>query len=495
MMQVNSTALWQEHLTESLVQSINVWVNVCDRHLNILVWNPTAERLSGFSAAEVIGHALVWDWLYPDVEYRNSVVSLTQRVLVRDGQISDVETEITCKNGEQKIIAWYSRPLLDEAGVVQGFVTFGYDGTDRRRAELALQKAHNELHVLYEIASITNAIADLDRTLVRCLERILSVMQSRGGLIHLWDADLQRLIIGAQCGVIPEQFPSEMFLMEVYQRGAQLHQQSDRAGTVIGMPMRANGHVYGVISVICTDGTQASADERALLTSIADQIGIAVENARLYRQSQQLAVAEERRRLARDLHDSVTQSLYSLTLFAEAGQRLLRAGDIERVEKYLDRLSKTAQDALKEMRLLLYELRPWSFEPGKLIETLQHRLDSVERRSGLTAHLITMPLPALPPSIEDSLYRIALEALNNALRHAFASAVIVTLRCDETSISLEVSDNGTGFNPEAARQCGGMGLVNMCERAEALGGSLLIDSVPAAGTTVKVVLPLHNSLG
>ena len=137
-----------------------------------------------------------------------------------------------------------------------------------------------------------------------------------------------------------------------------------------------------------------------------------------------------------------TQSLYSLTLFAEAGHRLLRSGEIERVEKYLERLNQTAQDALKEMRLLLYELRPWALESGKLVETIQHMLDAVERRSGLTAHLTTTPLPSLPPRFEENLYHITLEALNNALKHAFASAVTVQLCADERSILLDVTDNG-----------------------------------------------------
>jgi signal transduction histidine kinase len=115
--------------------------------------------------------------------------------------------------------------------------------------------------------------------------------------------------------------------------------------------------------------------------------------------------------LARDLHDSVTQSLYSLTLFAEAGQRLMRSGEHERVEKYLERLGKTAQDALREMRLLLYELRPLAFQSGRLIEAIQQRLDAVERRAGLSAHLITTSLPPLSSKLEEVICHIALEAL------------------------------------------------------------------------------------
>lgn len=490
---------WQDQLAESLIKSINVWVNVCDTQLNILVMNPTAERICGYTAEESVGHARIWDWLYPDVARRQEVFALTSHVLREDGHLRGVETDIVCKNGDIKTIAWYSRPLV-KANSVQGFVTFGYDATDKKLAERALQKAHNELHVLYEIASITNEVSNLNLILERSLERILSVMKSSGGTMHLWDNELGRLTPVVACGIQPESYPDAEFVNDIYRRAQNplaakyLSKSStnDPARTFLGVAMRAKGQIYGVISILVEAGVQISQDDLALLNSIADQIGIAVENARLYRQSQHLAVAEERRRLARDLHDSVTQSLYSLTLFAEAGHRLLRSGEIDRVEKYLERLNQTAQDALKEMRLLLYELRPWALAQGKLVETIQHRLDAVERRSGLTAHLITTPLPPLPPRFEDNLYHIMLESLNNSLKHAFASAVTIQLCADECSIQLTVTDNGTGFDHAAALQGGGMGLSNMRERAEELGGTFSIESSRSTGTTVSARIPFHG---
>ena len=494
-MHPSSGPIWQDQLAESLIQSINVWVNVCDTDLNILVWNPTAERICGYSADEVVGHARCWEWFYPDAMRRRDAIELTSQVLLKDGSLRGVETEIVCKNGDFKTIAWYSRPLVDARDVVQGFVTFGYDATDKKLAERALQKAHNDLHVLYEIASITNEINNLNLILERSLERILSVMKSSGGTIHMWDNENEILLPVAALGIEPERYPSVAFVNEVYSQAHHIRTaniEPEKAVAFWGVPMRAKGQIHGVISILLEAEIEISQDDLALLTSIADQIGIAVENARLYRQSQQLAVAEERRRLARDLHDSVTQSLYSLTLFAEAGQRLLRSGEIERVDKYLDRLNQTAQDALKEMRLLLYELRPWALESGKLIETIQHRLDSVERRSGLTAHLITTPLPGLPPRYEDNLYHITLEALNNALKHAFASIVTVQLCADEHTIYLDVIDNGGGFDQASVLKSGGMGLSNMRERAEELGGTFTIESLDHRGTTVRACLPING---
>jgi PAS domain S-box-containing protein len=479
--------LLREYYAETLIQSINVWGNVCDRDLNILVWNPTAERTSGYSREEVIGHRRVWDWLYPDVDQREDIQRMASQVLVEDGIIHELETQILCKDKTYKTIAWYSVPLIDHDDSIQGFITFGYDVTDRKIAERALQKAHNELHVLYEIASLTSEVKDLEFILERALHRILAAMRSDGGVIHLWDEQRKQLMVSAMHEIESADFPDPSFVQQVYDIGQPCF--SPAPHEYLSVPMRAKGQVYGVITLLIDHRTQVSQDEIALLTSIADQIGIAVENARLYEQSKQLAISEDRRRLARDLHDSVTQSLYSLTLFAEAGQRLMRVGDHERVEKYLDRLGKTAQDALREMRLLLYELRPLAFQSGKLIEAIQQRLDAVERRAGLSAHLITTPLPTLTPRLEEGIYHITLEALNNVLKHSHSSVVSVDLAHEGESITLSINDHGIGFSTVEAQSAGGMGLSNMRERAEELGGTLSIVSSPQEGTQVCVILP------
>jgi signal transduction histidine kinase len=226
----------------------------------------------------------------------------------------------------------------------------------------------------------------------------------------------------------------------------------------------------------------------ALLASIADQIGVVVENARLYRQAEQLAVVRERERLARELHDSVTQSLYSLTLLAEASQRLIGAGDWGRVKEYVGRLGEIAQQALKEMRLLVYQLRPLVLKREGLAGALQQRLDAVEKRAGVDARLLVGGTIELPASAEEELYRIAQEALNNALKHGAPASVTVRICADERGVVLEVSDDGRGFDLGSIGAEGGMGLVSMRERTEKLGGKLDVKSAPGAGTSVFVSL-------
>ena len=152
----------------------------------------------------------------------------------------------------------------------------------------------------------------------------------------------------------------------------------------------------------------------------ADQAAIAIENGRLTQEVERIAVMEERNRLARDLHDSVTQSLYGVSLYAEAAARRLTSGIIRVFEDNLQELRKTALDALKEMRLLIFELRPPLLEKEGLEAALQARLDAVEGRAGLKTELHVGISERLPGNIEEGFYRIAQEALNNVLKHAQA---------------------------------------------------------------------------
>jgi PAS domain S-box-containing protein len=205
-----------------------------------------------------------------------------------------------------------------------------------------------------------------------------------------------------------------------------------------------------------------------------------------------LAVLEERQRLARDLHDSVTQGLYGLNLYAEATARLLSTGNVEMAATQLREMRDTAQEALREMRLLIYELRPPVLEEEGLVAALQNRLEAVEERAGLETTFKVEGDGRLPPAIEEGLYRIAQEALNNALRHAHAHRISMYLRQVEPTVILEITDDGVGFDPSTTQERGGLGLRGMEERVEGLSGSLSIDSAPGAGTRVKVTIPVNS---
>lgn len=217
-------------------------------------------------------------------------------------------------------------------------------------------------------------------------------------------------------------------------------------------------------------------------------------------QAEELAVTRERHRLARDLHDSVTQSLFSLTLFTQAALERAEVGDLHRVKQSLARIADTAQRGLKEMRLLVYELRPLALADAGLVGALQQRLEAVEGRSGVHTRFLVEPSGdvELPAELEEELYRITQEALNNTLKHANASSVTVTLAVTPSAtngqhLQLEVADDGCGFDPQTVGAKGGLGLTSIRERVASMGGELNVISSPGQGTVLRVDVDLSET--
>lgn len=259
------------------------------------------------------------------------------------------------------------------------------------------------------------------------------------------------------------------------------------------IPLRVGDQVTGTLDVLSSVVNAFSDEDVVVMRGLADQIAVAIANAHHHDQSKQLAVLEERHRLARELHDSVTQSLYSVVLFTEGWRRTLNGGIDSQVEEYLSRIGEITQQSLKEMRLLIHELRPPALGEVGLVGALQKRLDAVEGRVGIDARVFMDDFVELAPSQEEDLYRIANEALNNTLKHGHATRVVVRIWTKESEVNLEVTDNGVGFDMSQAKKCGGMGLAFMGERAKNLGGMLSIRSAPRAGAVVRVSVPLTRT--
>ncbi|HEY9594435.1 MAG TPA: GAF domain-containing sensor histidine kinase, partial [Spirochaetia bacterium] len=253
----------------------------------------------------------------------------------------------------------------------------------------------------------------------------------------------------------------------------------------LNVPMFVRDEGFGAMTLYYRARRQFDADDVQLATSLANQASLAVENARLREEAEQAAALAERNRLARELHDSVTQSLYSVTLYAEAAARQLGGGQAEEAAGHLRDLGTTAREALREMRLLIFELSPPALEKASLADALQIRLDAVECRGGVAVSFQVDGTERLSAPARQELYQVAQEALNNALKHAHAQAMKVRLSFDETTATLEISDNGDGFDVEAARRGGGRGLRGMGERVERIRGTLVVESAPGTGTRVQ----------
>jgi PAS domain S-box-containing protein len=260
----------------------------------------------------------------------------------------------------------------------------------------------------------------------------------------------------------------------------------------IGIPLIVRDNVTGLLSLAHDQPDFYTQRHARIATTIANQIAIAIENARLYEDAQNLAVFQERHRIARELHDSVTQLLYGITLYCTATSRSIRSENLRSIEKNLIEIKDNALQALQEMRLLILELDPPSLQKSGLIEALRTSLDVIETRTGLETELMAQGINRLPRTLETELYRIALEALNNLVRYARAKKVTIELNKEWNYVYMEIRDNGIGFDTEKALQSGGMGLRNMEQRTRQIGGKFEIYSSPGEGTKIQVIAPLDK---
>lgn len=257
--------------------------------------------------------------------------------------------------------------------------------------------------------------------------------------------------------------------------------------SLLALPLIVQGKIIGVLDMV-NKQHGFTADDVRLSQLYANEAAIAVENARLSRQVQEMAVVEERHRLSRELHDSVNQLLYGILLYTQAAQRQLEQGELAAVSKHLLELNQSAQEALNEMRLLIFELRPKVLDQVGLQQALAQRLKSVEERLGLEAAFKWRVKALLDSKVEEALYGIAQEALNNVVKHSRAHNVTVHLVQSGQTLIMKIEDDGVGFDPGQTQ--GGLGLKTMQERAVSLNSALQIHTSPGSGTTIIIEVKL-----
>ncbi|NPV87192.1 MAG: PAS domain S-box protein [Anaerolineae bacterium] len=378
------------------------------------------------------------------------------------------------------------------------------------RMERMVASRTRDLGMLYEIISAASASFDIHQALSDALARIIEITGSTHGAFYMLDPQNQRLELYVHQNTPPgreiqlRNLPLENSLegwvvendqpllihdMALDRRALPCEAYLNQAHSYLGTPMHARGRVIGVMSIVRAMHP-FNLDEISLLASIADHLGLIVENARLHRQAQLAAVLEERARMARDLHDSATQTLFSAAIFADTCLALAKSDNRDQLQHYLQRLTLATHQTLREMRLMLYQLRPASMQHKGLAEALQERLETIERRAGIEVKFFFSRRLRLNPQTEEALYWIANEALNNATRHSAATQMEVSVRRRAGCAVLQVSDNGNGFDPAAPKR-GGMGLISMRQRAEKAGGVIEITSAPRKGSTVTVRIPLE----
>ncbi|MGQ0668104.1 MAG: GAF domain-containing sensor histidine kinase [Actinomycetota bacterium] len=260
-------------------------------------------------------------------------------------------------------------------------------------------------------------------------------------------------------------------------------------GSFMGVPLVSDEGVLGALFLFGRSGAPAfTAADQEEVQILASHAILAVDNARLFERSRELTVIEERNRLARELHDAVSQTLFSIVFTAESVATLLER-DPEAARGQVADLKRLAQDAQREMRSLIFELRPAEIEREGLVSTLGKQVDVLRRVYAAKIELTVAGECRLASQAEKEVFRISQEAMSNALRHSGAERVWIRLSMDGDRVSLEVQDDGKGFDPLAAGGHARLGLTSMRERVQLLGGVLAIDSAPGRGTTVSVEVP------
>ena len=357
-----------------------------------------------------------------------------------------------------------------------------------------------EMEALYSADHEIFQSLDLD-TVLEALTRVsLEFLGADKGVVLVWDEDLQRLearaghgISGFTMAALPHAlgpFPLEA-IENVFIMGPGLDDETalgpllEAEGIVsaIRLPIRAGERLVGTFGLAYTRPHTFTDDEMRVLQALTDRAAVAIANAELYQRSQQVASLEERQRLARELHDSVSQALYGIALGAKTARTLLDR-DAARAVEPMDYVLSLAEAGLAEMRALIFELRPESLQTEGLVAAIDKQVAATRARYGISVTTNYCPEPDTNLAVKEAFFRIAQEALHNTVKHARASDVRVTLQFENSQMSVSVADNGLGFDPDGQFP-GHLGLRSMRERIEKLGGTLTITSERGLGTTVR----------
>jgi signal transduction histidine kinase len=381
----------------------------------------------------------------------------------------------------------------------------------QRTQELAHRALQMETSA--KVSREVTAILDIDRLLSRVVELIRQAFDYYSVQIFLVDAQTDRLVLHAASGEGGWRLTSDGLSLPI--DGTSLNSTAVRRSEALlvndvskeprfwitdslpntrselVIPLRVGQQVIGTLDVQMDRINGFREDDLLVYQSLGDQIAIAIENARLYDRSRELAILEERTRLARELHDSVTQSLFSVHCQAGAVATYLER-DLDRSRQELEELRRTAHEALQGMRTLIFDLRPVSLKEAGLSAALRDQIEHQRRAGGPELLFEENGGCSLPLRVEEHLLHIAQEALRNAIKHARAERIIVSLTVEPAWVDLSVEDDGQGFDPQtvASGDRRSFGLIGLRERARLLNGSLDILSKPGEGTQVRVRVPM-----
>jgi PAS domain S-box-containing protein len=482
------------------------WMVLDERNI-VVDMNPAAERMCGRPRTQVLGQPVM------------SVLTGVPNLAETFNRSQEVEMKRSLRSeAGWKYLNIRLSPLNDRKGKPFGRIALWHDVTERRLTEDARQRARDEMLVLLNaISSAASNVVDLEDFLSDSIYHIIYPFRSQVVGIFLLDDRTDRkheqgFVLSADLGLSSQaqedlaNVPATSPLFAAMLSGHEPLQIEDvdaddrlPAGLhgmglacLLMIPLvNKSGEDSQVLGCVCIGRKEQPAfspDEIVRLVMISDQIAMLIDNDR----RRKLAItASERKRVMRDLHDSVSQKLYGLLTMTEVAQAAIEAGTEVDMAEIMTRIGENARQAVKEMRLFLFQMQPIDMEKDGLVSLLHHRLAAVEGRADIKAQFradLTDDDIALSNQTELILYYIVMEALNNVLKHAAAKTVLVTLKQGRRNVILEVLDDGCGFDPKQADR-DGLGLVNMRERTAQIHGKLQISPRQAGGTKVVITVP------
>ena len=509
-------------------------IALIDRHFRIRRFNPTWGDFSSRYAppdGKPLEKGVGYFEHIPGSE--NTILPMFERVLLGETiRQKDVRLEAG------GIVSYWDvvmSPLLDADQVI-GILAVSIDATERvnlqQNLEQRVEARTHELNRRREIAeslgdiiAVLNSSRSLAETLNHITKQASQILDSQACLIHHINED-DFVLIEASYGLpqdlkaIPG-FPlyssqksdnrilnrepvwnsdfrnsAEMTEDELARLDPHVRAWRELTGRYyrawLAVPLVVKQEVYGSLAFYFSDPKVFDDDSIALSQSFADQAALAIENARLYQTVEKAAIAAERNRLARDLHDAVTQTLFSASMIAEVLPKIWDKNPIEGQHR-LAELQQLTRGALSEMRTLLVELRPSALVDTDLGDLIGHQVNAFIARTRLQVNYEKNCQVNPPTEVKEIFYRITQEALNNIAKHADASTTQIRLDCDPGNVLLVIEDDGIGFNMESAAT-EGLGLNIMAERAAAVGAQLTIDSQIGKGTRLKINWRKENSM-
>lgn len=506
----------RERWLATTLSNIGDAVIVTDSEGYITYLNPVAEALTGWKQEDARAKALSEVFNIVEGETGTAAEAPVPKVLRGDAIVRLTDHILIAGDGAEIPIHDSAAPIKDEEGNIAGVVLTFHDITERKRGDEEIRRRNHELTLLNRAGKAFSSTLDLNEVLSAVLEEVRHLLGAVGCSAWLIDPETNELVCRQVAG--PQREIVRNWRLEV---GQGIAGQVARAGeslivpdtradkrhfkgvdqktglairSILCVPLHVRRNVIGVIQVVAVQADRFNTGDLRLVEAIASSAASAIENARLYGQNRRQAVEQERHRMARELHDTLMQSLYSIGLAAEASLKLLGRAKLD--NKYaapIEHIQSLSQSTLVEVQEKIHALHPTAVRDRGLIEALAKHCDMLRAQYSLT--ILIMAGPELPLSAwrRESLFYIAKEALWNVIKHANATRVDIVLARENDYLALSVADDGTGFDTTVFALEDTIGLRNMQERAELLGGSFNLQSTPGQGTRVTARIPVRSS--